>query len=266
MGYDDGTAGRYGMIENIDDNFGQLMNKLVEWDALENTLVIFTTDNGATHLKGALNNEKITHFNANLKGGKNSPYEGGNHVPFFCYWKGVLQEGKDIAQLCAHIDLYPTFVELAGVSLPTKMQHLDGKSLVPLFEGKTKKWKDRELFVHCGRWKTGEVEKFKYTKYAVRSQDWRYVNSRELYNVSKDPSETINLVDKYPKIALKFKKLYDAWWETAVPLMVNENLPSIPIDEHPLAVRYKKQLLEKGIPKWVPSVQLDASKIENIKY
>ena len=266
MGYDNGTAGRYGMIENIDDNFGQLMNKLVEWDALENTLVIFTTDNGATHLNGSLNNKKVQHFNANLKGGKNSPYEGGNHVPFFCYWKGVLAEGKDINQLSAHIDLYPTFVELAGATLPAKMQDLDGKSLVPLLEGKTKQWKDRELFVHCGRWKDGKAEEFKYTKYAVRSQEWRYVNSNELYNVSKDPSETTNVVEKYPKIASKYKSLFDAWWETALPLMVNEGLPKVPMEEQPLAVRYHKQLAEKGIPAWTPSINPKAYEVEAAKY
>ncbi len=118
LGYDEGTAGRYGMIENIDDNFGRLMRKLEEWNALENTLVIFTTDNGATHLRGTLNGENVKHFNANLKGGKNSPNEGGNHVPLFLYWKGVLTEGKDINQLTAHLDLYQTFAELTGAKLP----------------------------------------------------------------------------------------------------------------------------------------------------
>ena len=67
LGYDDGTAGRYGMIENIDDNFGKLMQKLKEWNVLENTLIIFTTDNGATHLGGTLNGKKIRHFNAGSK-------------------------------------------------------------------------------------------------------------------------------------------------------------------------------------------------------
>jgi len=83
LGYDQGTAGRYGMIENIDDNVGLLMKKLEQWNALENTLVIFMTDNGGTHLRGQLNGKKVKHFNFHMKGGKNSPNEGGTHVPAF---------------------------------------------------------------------------------------------------------------------------------------------------------------------------------------
>ncbi|MDA7926940.1 arylsulfatase [Verrucomicrobiales bacterium] len=150
LGYDQGTAGRYGMIENIDDNFGLLMNKLEEWEALDNTVVIFMTDNGGTHLGGELNGERVKHFNANLKSGKNSPNEGGNHVPFFVQWKGVLGEGVDINALTAHIDLFHTFSELAGAELPTEMQELDGRSLLPLLENPEAEWSDRELSFTAG--------------------------------------------------------------------------------------------------------------------
>ncbi|CAH8283569.1 arylsulfatase [Mariniflexile fucanivorans] len=250
LGYDEGTAGRYGMIENIDDNFGRLMKKLEEWKALENTLVIFTTDNGATHLSGTLNGEKIKHFNANLKGGKNSPYEGGNHVPFFWYWKGVLSEGKDIDQLAAHIDIYQTFVELAGVKLPEKMQPLEGRSLVPLLENSNIKWEDRLMFTHCGRWATGEIDEAQYKSFAVRNQKWRFVNNNQLYDIASDPGETTNVFDAHPEVISTFKIPYDNWWNESIPLMVNENRPKV--DEQPLHVRYSKQLKEKGIPDWSP--------------
>ncbi|QXP71072.1 arylsulfatase [Polaribacter sp. R2A056_3_33] len=252
LGYDEGTAGRYGMIENIDDNFGRLMRKLKEWDVLDNTLVIFTTDNGATHLGGTLNGKKVKHFNANLKGGKNSPNEGGNHVPLFFYWKGVLSEGKDINQLTAHIDLYKTFTELAGAKLPETMQSLKGLSLIPLLENIATNWEDRLMFTHCGRWKTGKVEEAKYTKMAIRSQQWRFVNNKELYDVINDPGETKNIALENPEVIENFKQPYDEWWSNSIPLMVNENRKRI--KEQPLHAKYYKQLKEKGILEWKPTV------------
>ncbi|MDN3663903.1 arylsulfatase [Algibacter miyuki] len=251
LGYDDGTAGRYGMIENIDDNFGGLMRKLTEWDALENTLVIFTTDNGATHLRGTLNGEKVKHFNANLKGGKNSPNEGGNHVPLFFYWKGILAEGKDINKLTAHIDLYKTFTELAGAKLPETIQPIEGLSLIPLLENTEVSWEDRMLFTHCGRWKTGMVEEAKFKKMAIRNQQWRFVNNSELFNIAKDPGETTNVIEAYPEVVAKFKAPYSMWWDASIPLMINENRKKV--KEQPLHSRYYKQLKDIGIPDWSPS-------------
>jgi arylsulfatase len=253
LGYDKGTAGRYGMIENIDENFGLLMEKLEEWGALENTLVIFMTDNGGTHLSGKLNGERVRHFNANMKGGKNSPNEGGTHVPAFWQWKGVLGEGVDIDDLTAHIDLYQTFVDLAGVELPEEMQELDGRSLLPLLEKPESSWPDRELFIHCGRWNPGEIEANKYVKCAVRTERWRFVNHTELYDISADPGETRDVAADHPDVIADLREKYDAWWESALPLMVNEGLPKV--KEHPLHLRYQQQLEETGIPEWAPDQQ-----------
>jgi arylsulfatase len=250
MGYDDGTAGRYGMIENIDDNFGRMIAYLKKWNALDNTLIIFMTDNGATHLSGTLNGEKVTHFNANLKGGKNSPYEGGSHVPAFWSWKGVLGEGVDINGIVGHIDLYKTFTELAGAKLPSKMQQIDGKSLIPLLENAKAPWDDRLFYIHCGRWKTGEQNQAKFSSMAVRTQKWSFVNNNQLYDIENDPSETQNLINQHPEIVANYQKQYDKWWEATLPLMVNEGLPNV--TDHPLHLRYFKQLKEKGIPDWCP--------------
>ncbi|MDB2607086.1 arylsulfatase [Zobellia sp.] len=252
LGYDDGTAGRYGMIENIDDNFGELMQKLEAWGALDNTLVIFMTDNGATHLKGSLNGEKITHFNANLRGSKNSPFEGGTHVPAFWYWKGKLGEGVDVDKLTSHIDLYQTFSELAGVELPKDMQKLSGRSLIPLLENPKADWADRELFIHCGRWAAGEREEAKFKKVAVRTQQWRFDNNSQLYNIPEDPSEKNDVSAEHPQVIAKLQKDYNAWWNNVKPLMVNEGLPTITPENQPLAKRYYKQLEAYGIPNWAP--------------
>jgi arylsulfatase len=252
LGYDAGTAGRYGMIENIDDNFGRLLEKLGEWKALDNTLVIFMTDNGATHLSGKLNGKQVRHFNANLRGGKNSPTEGGTHVPAFWYWKDVLAEGVDVEALTAHIDLYKTFCALADVKLPAKMQELDGRSLLPLLKDAKAAWPDRELFVHCGRWNPGKRDDFKFKKCAVRTERWRFVNNANLYDIANDPSETTDVADSHPEVIEQLRKSYDKWWNSVLPLMVNEDLPTVKPEDQPLALRYNKQLKEKGIPDWAP--------------
>lgn len=252
LGYDEGTAGRYGMIENIDDNFGAFFQKLEAWNALENTIVIFMTDNGATHLKGSLNGEKVTHFNANLRGSKNSPFEGGTHVPAFWYWKGKFQEGVDVDGLTAHIDMYQTFCELAGVQLPEDMQELSGRSLIPLLEDPNAEWSDRELFIHCGRWKTGERDEAKFKKAAIRTQQWRFDNNNQLYDIPKDPSEKNDVAAENPEVIAQLRASYDLWWESVQPLMVNEGLPIIAPEDQPFAKRYNKQLEETGIPNWAP--------------
>lgn len=252
LGYDKGTAGRYGMIENIDDNFGKLLNQLETWGERERTLVIFMTDNGATHLGGTLKGKKIRHFNANLRGGKNSPYEGGTHVPMFWQWQGVLGEGTDVTALTAHLDLYPTFAALAGAKLPDTMQELEGRSLLPLLEDPGTEWEHRELFFHCGRWNPGQRDEFQYKKCAVRTPNWRFVNNSELYHIGNDPSETIDVAADHPRVVARLRKAYDAWWASTLPLMVNEGLPVVRAEEQPLALRYAAQLNERGIPEWAP--------------
>ena len=250
-GYDNKSASRYGMIENIDDNMGLLWSKLNEWKALDNTLIIFMTDNGMSMAPMNHNGRRVIPYNAGMRGRKNSPNEGGTHVPAFWYWKGVLGEGVDIDALTAHVDLYRTFTELAGAKLPAKMQAMDGRSLVPLLADPKADWPVRELFVHCGRWKGGAREAAKYQKCAVRTQRWRFVNNEQLYDISADPNETIDVAAAHPKVVQQLRQSYDQWWESVKPLMVNEGLPRV--KEHPLHLRYNQQLKEKGIPEWAPA-------------
>lgn len=251
MGWDQNTAGRYGMIENIDDNFGLLMSKLDEWNAWDNTLLIFMTDNGQAGRRGKLNGKPTPIFTAGFKSGKGSPYEGGTHVPAFWYWKGKLGEGVDIPALTAHIDLYKTFCDLAGVTIPDDVQDIDGRSLLPLLNDAKAQWKDRALFVHQGRWEKGSnPNDAKFKNCAVRTTRWRFVNNRELYDISADPYEAENVIDDHPNVVKRLQNQYDKWWEATLPLMVNEDVPFC--DHQPQAVRYKKQLEEKGIPEWTP--------------
>lgn len=250
-GYDEDTAARYGMIENIDDNFGHLMSLLKNWNALDNTLIIFMTDNGMSMKAMKRNGEKILPFNANMRGRKNSPNEGGSHVPAFWHWKGVLKRGVDIDALVAHIDMYQTFAELAGARLPAKMQELDGRSLLPLLEDPQAVWADRELFFHCGRWAPGERDAYKYRNNAVRTERWRFVNNKQLYDIQKDPGETKDVSKQFPEVVSQLRKSYDQWWASALPLMVNEGLPRVS-GGHPFHNLYDAQKSTQGIPEWTP--------------
>ena len=173
-------------------------------------------------------------------------------MPAFWYWKGKLGEGVDIDKLTSHIDMYQTFSELAGVELPEKMQELSGRSLVPLLENPNADWADRELFIHCGRWPAGKREEAKYEKMAVRTEQWRFDNNKQLYNIPKDPSERNDVSTEHPMVITQLRNAYDRWWENVKPLMVNEGLPKVEPKDQPLAKRYYKQLKEHGIPNWAP--------------
>ena len=131
----------YGMITNIDENFGKLRKKLDELQLTDNTILIFMTDNGTSAAS--------TIYNAGMRGRKNSSYDGGHRVPFFIQWKnGNLVGGKDINQLTAHIDIMPTLLSIAKVPFP-KNYKIDGKDLSPLF--KNQPWKERVIITDTQR-------------------------------------------------------------------------------------------------------------------
>lgn len=255
-GYQEYIAARYGMVENIDDNFGAMMAQLESWGALENTIVIFMTDNGMSSKAIQLNGETFRPHNAGMRGGKNSTWEGGTHVPCFWQWKGVLDAGVDIDGLAAHIDLLPTFAELAGVELPEDLQALDGRSVVPLLEDADADWADRTLFFNSGRWKAGHREAHKYIKCAVRTQKWRFVNNDQLYNIQEDPGERENLYAEYPEVVERLRKAYDNWWASALPNMINEGLPLVAPEDQPFA-QLEAAARKEGIPLWEPAIVLE---------
>lgn len=111
----------YGMITNIDDNFGKLVSYLKENKLFEDTIIIYTTDNGtAAGIKHEKNGD-VTGYNAGLKGTKGSHYDGGHRVPFFISWpNGIIAKGTANNELAAHVDLLPTLTELAGVPFKEK--------------------------------------------------------------------------------------------------------------------------------------------------
>ena len=132
---DDTQKRFYGMITNVDDNFGKLRETLKNLNIADNTILIFMTDNGTSSGFHYNKNKQIsTGYNAEMRGTKGSEYEGGHRVPFFIHWKdGNISRTKDFSQITSQLDILPTLAELCGIELPKNHLAIDGQSLVPLF-------------------------------------------------------------------------------------------------------------------------------------
>ena len=256
-GYSENSAGRFGMIENIDDNIGLTMAKLKEWNQLENTLVIFMTDNGMAGSVGVQNGQKFNSFNCGMKGAKATVHEGGTRVPSFWHWKGKLKEGIDIDALTAHIDFYRTICQLAGAKIPKSKLPPAGRSLLPLLQNPKAKWKDRTLFFHRGRWNDeiwdhDAMETHRYRNAAARSTQWRWIDNKELYDIGKDPGQQQNVAKKNQEVMKQMKEAYDAWWDTLGPLQVNAGKEQIKKGNFPLQKRYQARIQQGALPLWSP--------------
>jgi arylsulfatase len=233
VGLDERTAAYYGMITNIDDNVGRLLKRLDELGLTKNTLVIFMTDNG--HAPGNL-------YNAGMRGRKGTPYEGGTRVPGLFRWPGTLEAGVDIGALAGAVDIFPTLAELCGGEIPSEPE-LDGRSLVPLLADPATDWRDRYLMTHVGRWEAGQAAASKFHQYAVRSQRFRLVNDRELYDIARDPGETKNVIDEHPEAVAAMREAYDKWWEEVQPRLVNESVAMA--DENAFAELFREQVRDE---------------------
>lgn len=257
LGMDGRSAARYGMIENIDTNFGLLMKKLEEWNQLEKTLVIFMTDNGMSMARFKLDGETQVPFNAHMKGTKNSLWEGGTRVPSFWYLKGRTKDGTDIPALAADIDLYKTFCALTGAKIPESKLPPGGRSLVPLLENPQAEWPDRTLFFNKGRWGSKGLtkEEAKYAS-AVRTQKWRLVHNELLYDIANDLMQEKDLAAKHPDVVRTLQEKYEAWWQSVQePLAINEGLKTPRRGNYFLQLLQAKQLKENGDPPfWEPKV------------
>jgi len=202
----------YGMITNIDENLGRLMAKLKEWDLEENTILIFMTDNGtAAGWRGkAKKPGGWAGFNAGMRAGKGSEYDGGHRVPIFFRWPaGKLGGGRDVDQLSAHVDVLPTLADLCSLKRPDGPK-LDGASLAGILRGDTKSLRDRTLFVHSQRIPYPE----KWRKCSVMTERWRLINGKELYNIKADPGQANDLAAGNGETVERLRLAYDAWWKS----------------------------------------------------
>ncbi|MFR9603297.1 MAG: arylsulfatase [Rikenellaceae bacterium] len=201
----------YGMISNIDDNFKKMEDHLKKLGIADNTILIFTTDNGTVTPARMV-------YNAGMTGGKGSPLEGGHRVPFFMRWKnGELTGGKDINQLVAHYDLLPTFVDLLGLSF-NPVKPLDGKSLKPLLTEENPEWENRMLYMDTQR----QQNLIKYKSFVMMDEKWRLLNGKQLFNIEEDLAQQKNVIDQYPEVAARLMEGYERWWASLLAERVDE--------------------------------------------
>ena len=192
------------MVENLDTQIGRLITLLKETDKLENTFIIFISDNGGSPLTGANNSP--------LSAGKYSLWEGGIRVPMAIIWPGKVQPGKVEKNYVSATDILPTLSMAAGLDLddPT----IDGISLLQPKE-------DRLLV-----WKWGNT-------WAVRKRKWKLTNTNEewgkgrpsnyyikpvsndlslkLFNLEKDPGERQNQAEMYPEVVNELRSDFESW-------------------------------------------------------
>ena len=191
-----------GMMTRMDRGIGQILDLLNELDIAENTLVLFTSDNGP-HYEGG---HQPGFFNSNgpLKGHKRDLYEGGIRVPLIAYWPGKIKSGSISNHICAHWDLMPTFCELAKISEPN---HTDGISYIPALTGKKQK---KHAYLYWEFHSYGNAQ-------AIRMGDWKGIRLKvkndpnapiQLFDLKKDIGETNNIAANHPDIIRRFTKLF----------------------------------------------------------
>lgn len=202
----------YGMITNIDDNFQKLLNKLDDLNIADNTIVIFTTDNGTSNgYKKDRKTGEFLGYNVGMRGTKSSEYDGGHRVPFIIRWPdGKLEGGKSLNDLTAHVDVLPTLATFAGIDYKAE-KVMDGTDISQYLLG-TSKIGDRYLVTDTQRisWPV------KGRRSAVMQGDWRLVKGVELYNISEDPGQTYNIADQHPERVAAMNAFYESWWESVI--------------------------------------------------
>ncbi len=203
----------WGMISNLDDNLGVMIERLEHWGLMENTVFIFMGDNGSTmspeHWPEEQRSAWSARYNAGMKGSKASHYDGGHRV--FCYIHhpaAGIGGGREVKQITAHIDIMPTLLELCGIPVPDGVS-LDGKSLVPLLKNDGTVWPERTLIVQNQR----VVHPIKWKDTSVMTDQWRLIGDKELYDISTDPGQQRNVISAHPEIATRLSGEYERWWQ-----------------------------------------------------
>jgi arylsulfatase A len=235
-GLNDFLASVYGMVENMDDNIGRVLAKLDELKLRENTIVIFLSDNGPNGAR----------YNAGMRGVKNSLHEGGTRVPFFVSWPARWKEPRVVRQIAAHLDVFPTLVELCGVPMPKTLPQ-DGRSLVKLLDGNTNGWGDRILF---NQWVAGpRAEQLG----GLRTQRFRLVRDGtdwELFDMERDPEQTRDASADFPGEKQRLAAAYDEWWKEMKSEMPSPWPPPIPVgyaEENPVELPVPQSQFSGGL-------------------
>jgi arylsulfatase A-like enzyme len=209
--------GRYGdVMMEIDWSVGQILQALKDKGIEDQTLIIFTTDNGPW-----LNYGNHAGSAGGLREGKTTSWEGGQRVPFVVKWTGHVKEGTICNKLACAIDLLPTLAEITGGTLSEN--EIDGVSLAELWKGNLDAEPRKELFYYYGRNHLNAVRKGNWKLVLPHTWDSYHmppgkdgvggprkrmkVEEPELYNMRRDPGEQFNVIEQYPEIARELTKL-----------------------------------------------------------
>ncbi|KAF5422963.1 MAG: arylsulfatase [Candidatus Methanocomedens sp.] len=222
-------GGLYGdVIEEIDWSVGEIINALRENKVLNNTLVIFTSDNGPWLSFGNHGGSADP-----LRGGKFDVFEGGFRVPCVMFWQDVILAGAVCDELVTTMDILPTISQLSGSELPEKKY--DGVNILPLLKGEEmENLSGRYFYYYAGRElkaiRKGEWKYLPPLKYGVvtepgqdgvNGKSEKFEQDAALYNLEEDIAESNNLIQEYPEIANELKEALEAF-DT---VLINEARP-----------------------------------------
>ncbi len=204
----------YAMIKNLDDSVGEIKKTLEGEGILDNTLIIFTSDNGGATYTRATNNSPYI-------GGKMSNFEGGTVVPMMMQWNNKIKPQQNYSHIVSLLDIVPTILD--AVESPSLSNKYDGVSLLPFFNSVNKK-PHNELF-----WKTGYVKSIVSKNYKLHINEKE--NFKFLINLEKDAEEGNNLISKYPEKAEELTLKLNNWIKDLREPKWDSNADvSIPID------------------------------------
>ena len=204
------------MLRALDRSVEKIEASLQQNGLSDNTLIIFTSDNGGAGYLG------LTDLNKPYRGWKLSHFEGGIHIPYFAKWPAQIEAGQSSNEAVHHIDLFHTIAAAAGASVPND-RTLDGVNLLPFMQGKQTGAPHKTLFWHTGHQQT------------VWHQGWKMIRAEQsdkpgadpmifLFDLNNDPTEQNNLVAEQPEKAAELTALLDAHhaqqatplWDSAV--------------------------------------------------
>lgn len=234
MGLDDKTARVYAMVENIDENMGKLISSMESSENLENTMVIFLSDNGP--ISGWQVPQAKMRYNAGLRDQKFTTYEGGIRTQCYWMWKGNWKPFNDRLSLVAHIDLVPTLADILNISLPHS-HDIDGISLKGVLDKQIPIDEERMIFEDFDFSSLRNPQLF--SGGIVRKSYWKMVKGAELYNLKEDPGEQHNLADIHPEVLKELKLAYSNYYND---VYANTHVLPLPIkvgydEENPVRLK-----------------------------
>jgi arylsulfatase A-like enzyme len=196
------------MIKSLDDSVGRIVGTLDELGIAENTLVVFASDNGGLAYPEDGKRPDNT-SNLPLRGQKGSEFDGGLRVPYIFRWPGKIPAGTVCHEVISGVDLYPTFLVLAGAPIPSHT--LDGVDLMSILQDPQNRLAQRELF-----WYFPSYSAFHRPSVVVRQGDWKLIHlfesgEDELYHTGRDIGEAKNVAADYPELVQELSERIGRW-------------------------------------------------------